>query len=96
MPGDRLALAVLVRREQELVGVGEALLQVGDHLLLAGVDDVVRLESVVDVHTERPEPLALRLRDVLGAIREIAHVPDARPHGVVAPEVALDGSRLGG
>ena len=34
VPGDRLALAVLVRREQELVGVREPLLQVGDDLLL--------------------------------------------------------------
>ena len=74
MPRDRLALAILVRREQELVGVGEALLEVGDDLLLVGVDDVVRLESVVDVDAERSEPLALRLGDVLRAIREVANV----------------------
>ena len=59
MPRDRLALAILVRREQELVGVREALLQLGDDLLLSGIDDVVRLEAVVDVDTERAEPLAL-------------------------------------
>ena len=36
MPRDRLALAVLVRREQKLVGVGEVLLQLADGLLLLG------------------------------------------------------------
>ncbi len=96
MPGDCFAFAILVRGEQEFVGVGEALLQVGDHLLLAGVDDVVRLEPVVDVDTECPEPLALRFRYVLGPIREIAHMADARPHGVAAAEVTLDRPRLGG
>ena len=34
VPGDRLALAVLVGREQELVGVLELLLQLGDLRLL--------------------------------------------------------------
>ena len=48
VPGDRLALAVLVRREQELVGVLQLALQPGDHLLLVRVDDVVRLELVLD------------------------------------------------
>ena len=96
MPGDRLALAILVRREQELVGVREALLQVGDDLLLAGVDDVVRLEAVVDVDTERAEALSLRLGDVLGAIRKVTDVADARLDRVSAPEVAGDRPRLRG
>ena len=96
MPGDRLAFTILVRREQELVGIREALLQVGDDLLLAGVDDVVRLEAVVDVDAERAEPLALGLGDVLGAIRKVTDVSDARPDGIPAPEVALDRPRLGG
>ena len=52
VPGDRLALAVFVRREQELVRVLELRLQVGDDLLLARVDDVERLEVLVDVHAE--------------------------------------------
>ena len=59
VPGDRLALAIFVRREQQLVGVLELRLQVGDDLLLARVDDVERLEVLVDVRrrggpTSRP------------------------------------------
>ena len=96
MPGDRLAFAILVRREEELVGVRESLLQVGDDLLLSGIDDVVRLEAVVDVDAERTEPLPLRLGDVLGPIGKVANVADTRPDGVAAAEVALDGSRLRG
>ena len=45
VPGDRLALAVLVRREQELVGALELLLELRDRLLLVRIDDVERLES---------------------------------------------------
>jgi len=49
VPRDRFALAILVSREQELVGIREPLSQLGDRALLAGVDDVERLELVVDV-----------------------------------------------
>ena len=48
VPGDRLALAVFVRREQQLVRLGELLLQIRDDVLLVGVDDVERLELVID------------------------------------------------
>ncbi len=41
MPGDRFAFTILVRREQQLVGIGKALFEVGDDLLLPGVDDVI-------------------------------------------------------
>ena len=51
MPGDRLAFAVLVRREQQLVRAGELLLEPGHDLLLLRVDDVVRLEVVLDGDT---------------------------------------------
>ena len=94
VPGDRLAFAVLVRCEEELVRGGEPLLEVGDDLLLPGIDDVVRLEVLRDVHPERAEPLALGLGNVSGPIGKVANVADARPDGVVAPEVTLDGSRL--
>ena len=94
VPRDRLALAILVGREEELVGVGEPLLQVCDDLLLVGVDDVVRLEAVRDVDAERTETLSLRFRHVSCAIGKIADVPDARADGVATPEVALDRSRF--
>ncbi len=41
VPGDRLALAVLICGEQDLVGVPEGALELGDGLRLAVVDDVV-------------------------------------------------------
>ena len=94
VPGDRLAFAVLVRREKELVRAGEPLLEVGDDLLLARIDDVVRLEVLGDVDAERAEPLALSLGNVPRAIGEVANVAYARSDRVVLSEVALDGSRL--
>ena len=96
VPGDRLALAVLVRREQELVGLGELLLQIRDDALLVGVDDVERLELVLDVDAELAVLRPLLLRDVRRPLREVADVADARLHDEVAAEVAGDGPRLGG
>src|SRR4029450_7738525 len=94
VPPHPLAFPVLVRREEGLVGVGEPPLQVGDDLLLSRIDDVIRLEVLRDVDTERAEPLPLGLGGVPRAIREVANVTDARSDRVVAPEVALDGARL--
>ncbi len=50
MVRDRLALAVLVGCEQQLVGVLQLPPQLGDDLLLVGIDHVVRLEPLVDGH----------------------------------------------
>jgi hypothetical protein len=47
VPRDRLALAILVSREQQLVRPCELLLEPGDDLLLVRVHDVVRLEVVL-------------------------------------------------
>ena len=55
VPGDRLALAVGVGGEVELVGVLEQALELGDLGLLVRADDVERLEVVVDVDAE-PRP----------------------------------------
>ena len=96
VPRDRLALAVLVRREQQLVGLRELLLQIRDDPLLVRVDDVVRLELVLDVDAELAVPRPVFLRHVGGALREVADVPDARLDDEVAPEVAGDRARLGG
>ena len=96
MPGDRLAFAVLVRREQELVGVLELLLQLADLGLLVGVDDVERLEVGVDRDAHRPVLGALLLGHVAGAIREVADVADARLDVVSGAEIARDGLRLRG
>ena len=49
VPGDRLPLAVLISGEVELVGVLERAFQVGDGLALLLGDDVVGLETVLDI-----------------------------------------------
>ena len=96
MPGDRLAFAVFVRREQELVGVLQLRLQIGDDLLLPRVDDVERLEVLVDVDAEARPGLVLVLRgDLGGVVRQVADVADRRLDDVVLAEVAGDRLRLG-
>jgi hypothetical protein len=97
MPGDRLAFAVFVRREQELVGVLQELLQLGDPLLLVRIDDVEGPEPVGDVDSETcPLLLLVFLRDVGGALGQVANVAHARLDDEVVAEVALDRPRLGG
>ena len=95
VPRDRLSFAVLVRREQELVGVGELLAQLRDGPLLVGVDDVQRLEAVLDVDAEaRPRLAFVLLRDLGGAVREVANVADRGLDDELGPEVAGDRARL--
>ncbi len=80
VPGDRLALAVLVGGEVQLVGLLERGPEVADHVL-AG-DLVGGLEAVVDVDAEA----------LLGQVGDVA---DGRLHDEVAPEEPGDGLRLG-
>ena len=96
VPGDRLALAVFVRREQELGGVLQLALELVDLLLLVGIDDVERLERVIDVDAEAgPRLLLHRGRNVGGAIGKIADVADRRFHDVAVAEVPGNGLCLG-
>ena len=96
VPGDRLALAVLVGGEVELVGVLEQALELGDVRLLVAGHDVVGLEVVVDVDAEAAPRLALDLgRDVRGALRQVADVADGGLDDVAAAEVARDRAGLG-
>ncbi len=79
VPGDGLALAILVRREVELVGGLQRLAQALHDVVLAGADDVQGLEVVVDVDAEVGPLLALeRGRHVLGPVGEVTDVPDRR------------------
>ena len=94
VPGDRLALSVFVRREQQLVGILQLPLQVGDDALLVRVDDVVRLEALVDRNAHGAVPFPLFLRDLRGALRQITDVTDAGLDDEVGPEVAGDGLGL--
>jgi hypothetical protein len=76
VPGDGLALAVLIGGEEELVRALEQVLELGDLRLLVGADDVQRLEVVVDVDAEPRPRLALVLRrHVSGVARQVADVP---------------------
>ena len=86
VPGDRLALAVEVGGEVDLVGALGGLLDVGDLLAPVVRDHVLRFEVVVDVDAE------LALARVLG---QVADVAVRRQDAVITTEIALDGARLG-
>ena len=66
VPGDRLALAVEVGGEIDLVGALGGLLDVGDLLAPVVRDHVLRFEVVVDVDAE------LALARVLGQVADVA------------------------
>ena len=83
MPGDGLALTVLVGGEIELVDATQGVTQLLDDVLLVRVDDVGRLEVVVDVD-----------RQALGF--QVADVAHRRLHHEVAAEEARDRAGLGG
>jgi hypothetical protein len=82
VPGDGLALPVLVGGEVELVRRLQRLAQSLDHVVLAGAHHVEGLEVVVDVDPEVGPLLALEGgRDVLGPVREVADVTHRRLDG---------------
>ena len=76
VPGDRLALAVEVGGEEDLVGALGGLLDVGDLLAAILRDDVLRGEIMVDVDPE----LALA-----GVLRQVADVAVGGQDAVVEP-----------
>ncbi len=97
VPADRLTLAILVGRDDQLVGLLQRLLQLGDDLFLGRVYDVHDVEVVLGINA-REAPV--RLLHVVGhlflAAGQIADVPDTRLHGEVATEIARDGLGLRG
>ena len=97
VPGDCLALAVLVSGEVELVGVLQQRLELGDLLLLVAGDDVERGEVVVDVDAEPSPGLStVLLGDLRRLVGHVADVADARFDHVSLAQVAGDGARLVG
>ena len=97
VPTDGFAFAVLVRRQVEGVGLLELVLEQLDLFALARRDDVDRREIVVDVDAQVRPRLALVLgRNLLGALRQVAHVADAGLDREAASEVLADRLRLGG
>ena len=76
VPGDGLALAVLVSGQQEFVSVGQFVLEFLDPGALVRVHHIDRCEVVGDVHPEPRPRLGLVLGgDVGGLVRQIADVP---------------------
>ena len=96
MPRDRLPLTVLIRREDEFVGVPERLSELCDLLLLFARDHVERIESAFDVDAEAgPRPATVLLRHLRGGPGQVPDVSDRRLHPVAGPEVAFDRPGLG-
>jgi hypothetical protein len=96
VPGDRLALPVLVRGQVELGGLLEQPLELGHVRLLVAADHVVGREVVLHVHPEAGPLLTLdRGRHVGGVPRQVADVADRRLDDVAGPEVPGDRLRLG-
>jgi hypothetical protein len=86
VPGDGLALAVLVGGEVELVRVLEQRLELGHLRPLVRRDDVEGLEVVVDVDAEpRPRLALVAGGDVGGVARQVADVADGAVDGVARP-----------
>ena len=95
VPGDGLALAVLIGGQEELVGVLEQALELGDLLPLVAVHDVQGLEVVVHVNAQAGPRLTLVLgRDIGRAVRHVPDVADAGLDHVALAEVPGDGAGL--
>src|SRR3989449_11753833 len=82
VPGDRLALAVRVGRDQHAVRLLGRFLDLRERLRLFLDGDVFRREAVLDVHAEL----------ALGEVADVAH---RRFDGIAAAEVLPDGAGLG-
>ena len=94
VPGDGLALAVLICGEVELVSVLEQPLELGHLLSLVDVDHVVRLEPAVDVDGELAEGALLHLGRQLAGLRQVTDVPHAGLDVITGAQVAGDGLGL--
>ena len=96
MPGNGLALAVLISGQEEFVSVRKLLLQLGDFGLLVVVDHVESGVAVVDVDTKARPSLTLVLsRDIGGPLGQVADVPHRSFDVIPWAEIALDGLGFG-
>ena len=84
MPTDGLPFAVFVRRQIQVFGVFEQVLELADLGRLAGRNDVDRVEILVDVHAQVGPFLSLIFGgNLLGPLRQIADVADAGLDGEI-------------
>jgi hypothetical protein len=97
VPADALSLAVLIGCDHQLLGLLEKLPELCHHLLLAGGDDVERLEPLLHVDAQ-PGPVAIldRRWDLRGRFGKIAHMAHGGRDPVLVREEGPDGPRLGG
>ena len=95
MPGDRFPFAVLIGGKQEFTGAGERLFQFADFAALVRGNHVDGGEVTVDVHPEfRPGFVAVLLRHLRFALRQVANVTHRCLHPVARAEVTLDRLRF--
>jgi len=95
VPGNGLALAVLISGEQEFVSVLEQLLELCDLLPFVGIHDIKRLEVMVDIDAQAsPRFASIFCRNLSSLIRHITNMADAGFHDVVLAKEASDRPRL--
>ena len=96
VPGDRLALPILIGCQQQFIGASEQALQLGDPGALGRIDDVQRSEVASDVHTEVGPRQGLHLRGHLRSpARQVPDMANTRLDLELRAEVALDRLGLG-
>jgi len=83
VPGNSLALAIRIGGEIDLRGGAGCRANVLEHRLLGWQHFIDRLETALDIHTQR-----------FGG--QIAHMPDGGLDHEIGPQIAADGARLGG
>ena len=97
VPANAFAFAVFVGREDEFVGLLEGRFEFADQLLFLGGDDIQGVEPGIDVDPEAGPGEFLDFGGNLGGtFGEVADVPHAGQHLVVAAEIAVDLLRLRG
>ena len=95
VPGNGLTLAILIRGQIEDVGLLQQALEIRHLLFLVGVDDVQRLEVVVDIDARLgPRLILVGGRNIRGPHRQVADVADGRLHDKTLAEVAGNGLGL--
>ncbi len=93
VPRDALSLAVLIGREQELVGLLELLAELGDVRLAVARDQIEGLEVLLDVDRVLLDVVvpALDLLFEVGGTSEVTDVADRRFDHIALPQILLDG-----
>ena len=96
VPRDRLALAVLIRCEHQLVGAAQRAPKLGDLTPLLAGDHVQGIEATFDINTQTcPGAPPVLLRHLGSGPRQVPDVTDRGLDLVAGTEVALDRPGLG-